>query len=84
MGQIQLFVWISQNYVFAEVAPFPRAGHRSLLKMGTNFGEFWRIQKIANLSAREKTAKPSAHAYCILLCTVPMRVRGNWPHLACI
>ena len=20
--------------------------------------------------------------YCVLLCTVPMRVRGNWPHLA--
>ena len=27
MGQIQLFMWISQNYVFAEVVPFPRAGH---------------------------------------------------------
>ena len=29
----------------------------SLLKTGTNFGEFWRIKKIANLSARKKKQK---------------------------
>ena len=28
---------------------------KSLLKTDTNFGEFWRIQKIANLSACKKT-----------------------------
>ena len=45
----------------------------SLLKTGTNCGEFWLFQKIANLSARKKK-----NDYVVRL-----RVHGNWPRLAC-
>ena len=48
-------------------------------KNGTNFGEF---KNFANLSARKKTNEVQ-NPRRMLLCTVPVRVRGNWPHLVC-
>ena len=43
----------------------------SLIKTGTKFGEFWRIQKIANLSARKKkneVQNPRHILYTALYC----------------